>query len=166
MSTILDELQKIPCPICGKMPYLDSLYKDGENRHGNKPADFNEYKVHCPNHHIDCCDWKRTELEAWQLWVKRTKDTTQPDFCFNDNHFTIQNMSIDDMADMLFRWSNDALEVMKTDRSVITAESIKEWLKKPVNGIYPKGYPDVSVEAQAKDDDIYRYRKMQAKCKI
>ena len=75
-------------------------------------------------------------------------------------------MSVDEMAELLFRWSNDSLEVMKTDRTVITAESIKEWLKKPVDGLYPKGYPGVPKELQSKDLDIYGYRKRQAATKI
>ncbi len=49
---------------------------------------------------------------------------------------------------------------------VPTVNTIKKWLSKPVDGIYPKGYPGVPEELKSEDDDIYEYRKRQAKCKI
>lgn len=162
MKTIA-ELKNIPCPICGKMPYIHALY---DERHPMLDAgDHNEYKIHCLDHHLDCCDWKRTELEAWQLWEKRTTDTTQPDFGYNNNHFTIQNLTVDEMASLLYRWHKDAADIMRTEGE-ITAESIAEWLKKPVDGIYPKGYPNAPLELQSQETDVYRYRKLQARYKI
>ena len=163
---MLERYKNVTCPICGALPKIHALYTDSDKRPGIRPSDWNQYKVSCPKHHLDCGDWKDTKLNAYEDWLKRTKDTSQPDFCFSDNHFTIQKMSVDEMAELLFRWSNDSLEVMKTDRTVITAESIKEWLKKPIDGLYPKGYPGVPKELQSKDLDIYGYRKRQAATKI
>ncbi len=182
---MIDYFKSIPCPICGKLPYIQALYVDGEGRNKNKPDDYNEYKVHCPEHHLDCCDWKKTELEAWELWERRPTDTSQPDFCFNDNHFTIEHMSLDDMADFLYRWRAEPEKIMcKRYRpgcargcseghscnaelsGVPSVEVIKNWLKEPVDGLYPMGYPGVPKEMQNQDPDIYGWRKKQAQTKI
>lgn len=179
----IKKLQSIPCPICGKMPYIQGLYRLGTP--GRNDPNDNEYKVHCPNHHIDCCDWKKTPLEAWRLWKKRTTDVHQPDFGFNDNEFSIQHMNLDELADFLYRWQRSPVGIMCKDfrtgcafsckhneecgeyiAGVPTVETIKRWLQKPVDGIYPKGYPGVPEELQNRDDDIYRYRKKQAMHKI
>ena len=158
-----EKYQNVACPICQELPHIHSLYDDGDKRPGRRSDSFNEYKVSCPHHHLDCGDWKTTKLAAWKDWLKIIKDTTQPDFCYNDNHFTIQQMTIDDMADFLLRWQNNTSEFIDGE---VTAGMIKEWLKKPVDGLYPKGYPGVPKELQSDDDDIYGYRKRQAKTRI
>lgn len=177
--------EKYACPICGELPKIHALYDDGDKRPGKRPDDWNEYKVSCPNHHLDCGDWKNSKLGAWKDWLKRRKDVHQPDFCFNDNDFTIKNMSLDELADFLFRWHRNAVEVMCKDHKtgcafscrhneecgesipgVPTVNTIKAWLQKPVDGLYPKGYPDIPAELQSQDADIYGYRKRQAKHKI
>ena len=108
--------QKYACPICGELPYIQVLYDLGDKRPGKRAADWNQYKAHCPNHHLDCGDWKESKLAAWKDWLKRRVDTTQPDLCFNDNDFTIRNMNIDELADFLFRWQRNAVGVMCCSR--------------------------------------------------
>ena len=149
----------VACPICGELPKIHAL------------TDFNEYKVTCPRDHLNCGDWKSTKLEAYRDWLRRIKDTSQPDFCYNDNHFTIGKMNVDEMADFLYRWQKDAVSIMCKEcgehiAGVPTIETIKKWLAKPVDGVYPKGYPGVPKELQSTDTDIYGYRKRQAAHKI
>lgn len=150
----------LACPVCGELPRIRALYDDGDRRPKRRADDWNEYKVSCPHHHIDCCDWKETKLDAWREWLKRRKDTTQPDFWFRSNAAMIQNMGVDDLAGLLDQWRRDCHTVMckdaktgcaincahneechKPGKYFVTIESIKRWLQKPASGEYPKGYP-------------------------
>lgn len=181
----IEQFKSVRCPICGKLPKIRALCGDGDRRPGDRSDTWNEYKVSCPGHHLDCGDWKDTEEKAWKDWERRTKDTTQPDFCFNENMFAIQKMSLGELADFLYRWQKNAVGVMCRDfktgcafscthneecgehlAGVPTENTIRKWLEKPVDGLYPKGYPGVPEEQQSKDLDIYGYRKRQAEHKI
>ncbi len=155
----MEKYENVLCPICGSKPKIHALYAEGDRRPRRRPDDFNEYKVSCPKHHLDCGDWKDTKLKAYKDWIKRIKDTSQPDFCFNDNHFSIQKMDVDEMAEFLLRFMDGEFQLN-------TEKAIKEWLKRPVDGLYPKGYPGVPKELQSNNEDVYEYRLRQAACKI
>ena len=155
----IKKIKPVQCPICGEVPHILSLYEESELRSKEQKGIWNEYKVSCPNHHLDCGNWKDTKEEAWKDWERRIVDTTQPDFCFNDNHFVIQAMDVQKMADLLYRVQSGEFDFKEK-------KNIEEWLKKPVDGIYPKGYPGVPKQLQSQNTDILSYRKAQSKISI
>ena len=96
---------RLLCPICGAKPKMNRLlhypYEDDSIEQ--------EYKVYCSgcSVHISCCDWKRTELEAWREWKRRRTDKNQPDFAYINNASKIftgvtpWSLNLDSIADFL-----------------------------------------------------------------